>query len=559
MIQRLIIKNYVLIDLLEIDFKSGFTSITGETGAGKSIILGALSLLTGSRSDTSVIRVNSNKCIIEAEFTNIDDNVKSILIHNDIDIIGEDCIIRREISHTGKSRAFVNDTPCSLSVLKELGEFLIDIHSQHKNLLLGNTLFQLSVLDLYAGNNEILKSYKSLFLKYKDKIESLNKLKEEIALKERDREYIEFQLSKLIDANLIEGEEVKLDEEYNNLSHALDIKRELNTAISAIEDDESGALNALNATKYALRSVSSYSKIVDEYYDRIESLSIELDDILRSLSDLSDDISYDPDRLDFISDRLDTINNLLSRHNALNTKELLDIQSSLSDKLNFIDNSSDELASLEKEIASLFATLQSDADKLHKVRTAVAKEIEKNLVLDLKELGMPFVKISIDFKKLKQLGNNGYDQVDYLFTANKETEMKSVSDIASGGEISRLMLSIKSMIAGKKSLPTIIFDEIDTGVSGDIAEKIGRILQNMGNNMQVLAVTHLPQIAASGDNQIYIYKEHLDDSTHTRMKYLDIKERIDEIARMQSGNNLTDISRAAAQQLLKQLLRNGKK
>lgn len=550
MLKTLIIRNYVLIDHLVLDFHSGFTSITGETGAGKSILLGAIGLLMGQRADLSMIRPGSDKCIIEAHFGIVDTTITNLLATEDIDSEGEELIIRREISIKGKSRAFVNDTPASLVLLKALSEYLIDIHSQHKNLQLGDAHFQLSVLDLYSNNVEERQQYtrvhKELIALNKE-LESARRIASE-AIKEQD--FLQFQYDQLEEVQLKSGELERLEEEEQQLSHALDIKSGLIKAFASLDDDERGALRAISSALDSLGSIRKYWNPAGELYDRLQSTRLELRDISDTLSSNESDIDYDPERLSLVSQRLDLLNTLLTKHSKSSIDELISLRDELGNKLEAISNSDEHILDLEKRVADCSQRLRTLAEQLSQTRQVAARSIEQQLIAGLVDLGMPHVRFSIQVEQTELFGNSGIDIVTYLFSANKELPLEPVAEIASGGEISRLMLCIKSLIADKRQLPTIIFDEIDTGVSGDIAERIGIILQQMGKSMQVMAVTHLPQIAASGQKHIYIYKEHSESSTLSHIRYLEPNERVQEIARMQSGNNLTEVTLAAAHELL---------
>ena len=551
MLKTLIIRNYVLIEALELNFHPGFTSITGETGAGKSILLGAIALLMGQRAESSIVGPHGDKCVIEAHFSTTDEFITQLLENEDIDLDESNLIIRRELSLKGKSRAFVNDTPCSLTLLKQLSEYLIDIHSQHKNLLLGDSQFQLSVLDLYGGSQKELKLYQSAYQALQKEIKILEQARLEASEALREQDYIQFQYTQLAEANLQIGEQEKLESEEEFLTHAHDIKNGLSRAYLALDDDERGALRALYTSIDALDEVLTYYEDGRELYERLQSARLEVLDISNTISRFEDSIEYDSERLAFVSHRLDLINSLLNKHSRQTVEELIELRDELDDKLNNLNNHDMYIAELENKVKKSKAEVRSLAEALYKKRFAASQQIEKILVSGLKELGMPYVRFSINLEHSDEHYNSsGGDKVTYLFSANKKIEPEPVAHIASGGEISRLMLCIKALIAGHRSLPTIIFDEIDTGVSGDIADRIGSILQNMGENMQVMAVTHLPQIAASGDTHIYIYKEHRESETISHIRYLDKKERIEEIARMQSGNKFSDITLAAAEELL---------
>ncbi len=551
MLHNLIIKNFLLIEELNVDFSSGFSVITGETGAGKSIILGALSLLMGQRADTSTIRVGSDKCIIEGHFGNIDEHINQILEDEDVDTEpNNELIIRRELTSKGKSRAFANDTPVSLNLLKRLSEYLIDIHSQHKNLLLGDAHFQLSVLDLYTQNKDELKVYKETYNLLKSKRKELQALRVLISERLKEQDYLQFQYEQINNAGLKEDELTSLEEEEKLLTHAQDIKEALATVCQILEDDEQGTMQTLSLATKELSSIHRYYEDSEAFYDRLKSVKIELQDIAFELNNRMESIEYDPERLAYVNQRLDLINGLLSKHNVQSEAELIAIAQGFEQQLLEINTSDEKLSTLEAELKDLEDNALKQANKLHQQRKSSAQKIEKKLITILKDLGMPHVRFVIKVDELEGLNSNGKSQVTYLFSANQEIDIEPVAEIASGGEISRLMLGIKALIANQRSLPTIIFDEIDTGVSGDIADKIGHILKDMGQNMQVMAVTHLPQIAASGREHYFIFKEHKASSTKSYIRRLNTEERVEEIARMQSGNNLNNITLAAARELL---------
>lgn len=550
MLNTLIVRNFVLIDKLVLDFRSGFTAITGETGSGKSILLGAIGLLMGQRADSSSVRPGSEKCIIEAHFDIVNDAILRILEEEDIDYDDQGLIIRREISVKGKSRAFVNDTPTSLSTLKLLSEHLIDIHSQHKNLLLGDAHFQLSVLDLYDGLAPLLEEYLIHYKEYKSLSKALEKARAEAVELAKEQDYLAFQYNQLEEAQLKVGELKAIEDEEYMLSHALEIKSELERAYAVLDDDEQGALRSLSVAIDSLHSIERYYIDAEVMLERLKSLKIEIRDIISTLEQEQERIEYDPERLHVVAQRLDVLNSLLSKHNVQTIEELIEIRDSIASRLDSINSSDEHIRLIEDKLKQEYDQSLALADLIHHKRTLAAKSIEQSLIEHIKDLGIPYIQFHIDIQKTEILNTTGNTVVTYLFSANKEIAPEPVAEIASGGEISRLMLCIKSMIADRRSLPTIIFDEIDTGVSGDIADKIGHILKTMGESMQVMAVTHLPQIAAAGSHHIYIYKEHGAESTLSHIKYLENAERIEEIARMQSGNNLNSITRAAAQELL---------
>lgn len=550
MLTKLIIQNFVLIDSLEIDFSSGFSVITGETGAGKSIILDALGLLMGQRADSSSIRPGADKCIIEAHFSAVDDKCREFMTQEDIDFDPNECFIRREISIKGKSRSFVNDTPTSLNLLKQLSEYLIDIHSQHKNLLLGDAHFQLSVLDLYSQNQQLIEEYQSLYRSYQQKNKELQAAENELATLIKEQDYLQFQYDQLVSASLRPGELPLLEEEEQVLSHALDIKSGLSSAFAALENDEHGCISSLSRTIEGINSIKKYYSEAEDLLARLKTIKIELNDLVTTIECAIEEIEYDPKRLQIVTERIDIINGLLLKHNEKDTDGLLRLLNELQGELDTISNSDEYISRLRKETEDLYTAAINLANKLHAKRQSAALEVEQALIHGLKDLGIPYAQINIQVEKASTLGNRGNSVVTFLFSANKEIKPEPVAHIASGGEISRLMLCIKALISDKRSLPTIIFDEVDTGVSGDIADKIGFILSQMGQNMQVMAVTHLPQIAAFGKAHYHIYKEHEAEITRSHLRILSEVERIEEIARMQSGNNMNEITLAAAKELL---------
>ena len=550
MLQRLSIKNFVLIEELTIEFGPDFSVITGETGAGKSIILGAIGLLMGQRADSSTLLAGADRCTIEAQFTGLDDAVGRMLEEEDIDHDDTECIIRREINAKGKSRAFVNDTPASLQLLKRLSEYLIDIHSQHQNLLLGDAQFQLSVLDLYGGHTELLNSYQDTYRTYRTLSGQLQEARLALEALRKEQDYLQYQYTQLEEAELEEGELEELTEEERQLSHAQEIRDELQQATSALSEDEHGAIPAVT---YALRSVEairSYHAGAEEWSERLHSVRIELQDLVSTLEDEAEGVTFSPKRLARVGERLDLLRGLLHRHSLREITELIALRDRLAQELERIDSSDEELHRLEQSVKESYQALLEQGQRLREARQSATHAIEGALIASLHELGMPHVRFVIRMEEHPTPTAMGLDQVTYLFSANKDTSPEPVANIASGGEISRLMLALKALIADRRSLPTIIFDEIDTGVSGETAERIAVILRRMGSSMQVMAVTHLPQIAAAGIDHFYIYKEHGADSTRSHLRHLNEEERVEEIARMQSGSQLTEVTRAAARALL---------
>lgn len=550
MIKKILIKNFILIEYLEIEFKPNLTVITGETGAGKSILLGAIGLIAGNRTDINVIRANKEKCIVEAVFTEISNNALSILEKNDIDYMNGEYIVRREITSNGKNRAFINDTPVPLTLLKEISGYIIDIHSQHKNLLIGNSSFQLSMLDTYANNQQLLYNYSIKYKEYRNKATIVKDLEDNYEQKIKEKDFLEFQISKIQDLNVIEGEEIELQSERNILSHAKEIKTALQKSIQNINSNEYSAITLIRDTYNNVNGISNYSEYMKDLNDRIETILIDLKDIERDLISEEYNIVDDPNRLSFIENRIDSINELLARYNLHNTSQLISYCNTLKTNVANIETDQLKIKELKDELLLLSVELKNIAKELSEKRLKAAHDIEKLLIFKLKHLGIPHVRLNIVVSKDDNLTIDGQDKIDILFSANKNVDLEPVSKIASGGEISRLMLCIKAMLTEKNSLPTIVFDEIDTGVSGQIADRIGSILHQMGINMQVITVTHLPQIAVYGNQHIYIYKDQQSDYANTIVKELNMEKRIEEIARMQSGSNLSDISIAAAKELL---------
>lgn len=551
MIASLYISNFVLIEELTYEPSERFSVITGETGAGKSIVLGAIDLLMGKRADSSVVRPGAKKCVIEAVFTSIGVHVTAILSREELLSDSDaECIVRREIMPGGKSRAFVNDTPVSLTLLKELGEYLVDVHSQHKNLLLADANFQLDVLDTIASNDQLLQSYKAAYTEYRELQQTLDKLYE---LKEKElteQDYVAFQFNQLAEAKLIEGELEQLEMEAQRLTHAQEIKQHLTWSYNALTDDESGVLMALHVALDGVKQCVKYLPEGEELQQRLHSCKIELDDIASTLDALNEQTSFDPERIEQVTERIDLINTLLTKHRATTVDELIALQRQLEERMNLMLNYDEQIASIKQRVAEQLGNVQTIGEKLHKNRIQAGEKIAKHLVKELSRLGIPHIRFEVQLHSLDKPRKDGYDEATFLFSANLDMAPEPVADIASGGEVARLMLSLKAMLAKHKSLPTIIFDEIDTGVSGDIAERIGVIMREMAQTMQVIAVTHLPQIAAAGDQHDFVYKEVVDKHTHTRMVQLTDDLRVEEIARMQSGDNLSDVAKAAAKELI---------
>lgn len=556
MLKNLQIENYALIEHLDIDFHTGFSVITGETGAGKSIIIGAIGLLLGQRADSKAIKEGAKRCVVEAAFDVSSYQLNSFFESNDLDFDGVECIIRRELTATGKSRAFINDTPASLAQLKELGEKLIDVHSQHKNLLLSKEDFQQNILDIVAAQHEQLAAYQAEYKEYRRLVRQCDEAVSEAQSSKEEEDFLRFQANQLTEANLKEGEQEELEEEGETLEHAEEIKSSLYTAANALQSSNDGtdALGLLKQSLSALHSISSVFSAAEELSDRLDSCYIELKDIASELENHAEDVEYNPRRLDVVNERLNTIYTLQKKHGVESVEELLELQREWEEKLLRITNSDDFIGKLQQQRDAQKEKVMSLAAKLSKARQSAAKKVEREMQERLLPLGMPNVQFKCSVvANPSELSSTGYDQVQFLFNANKSGELKPVSQIASGGEIARVMLSLKALIAGAVKLPTIIFDEIDTGVSGSIAEKMARIMREMGDqNRQVISITHLPQIAALGNHHYKVYKEDTADSTLSHIIPLNDEQRVEEIANMLSGEKLTQAALDNAKSLLAQ-------
>ena len=549
MIKRLVIRNYALIDSLDIDFAQGFSVITGETGAGKSIILGALSLILGQRVDTKVVTDTTQKTVVEGTFDIANYQLAPFFEENDLEYDAHECIIRREISPSGKSRAFVNDTPVTIAQLKELGDSLIDIHSQHQNLLLADRTFQLRLVDVMACNKAQLNAYQAAHERYTQLSQVLADAHKRLENARADEDYIRFQYTQLSDAQLCDGEQEELEAEQERLTHAGDIKELLYEINTLLQGDEGGILPALNTVVSRTRSLQNYFPEAQQAVERLESSYIELKDLNGTFEDWNEGLSIDPDRLAWVESRLDTLYTLQQKHHVGTIGELIAIRDNYSLMLQGIDNSDTEIAALEEELRQAEAERHQYAEALTATRKAQASPLAQRLTEELQPLGMPHVRISIDIEPCP-FYKMGAEQVVIRFSANKNQALQPVAEVASGGEISRLMLCIKSLVADAMSLPTIIFDEIDTGVSGDIASRMGSIMKRMSKYMQVLAITHLPQVAAIGDRQYQVYKDNSGETTRTHLSLLNNEERVEELARMLSGTTLTEAALNNARVLL---------
>jgi len=551
MLQSIHIQNYALIESLDIDFRSGFSVITGETGAGKSIILGAIGLLVGQRADIKAIKAGTTKCVVEARFNVSSYQLESFFEIHDLEYDGEECILRRELYASGKSRAFINDTPASLVQMKELGEKLIDVHSQHQNLLLNQENFQLNVLDILAHDEKQLDVYRKTFRNFKKVSKELDEICEQADKNRQDEDYIRYQVEQLEETNLQEGEQEKLEQEAETLSHAEEIKASLYEVNECMASDE---MALLSLTKDCIQTLQSIAKVygqAQEWIDRLNSCYIELKDLSHEIANAGEEVEFNPSRLDYVNERLNLIYTLQKKHRVSSVEELISLSEEFRAKLDAITSYDDKILELMKQKQNLYNKVLEQARMLTEYRMQSAKEIEQQMESYLIPLGMPNVRFSVELSTKKEPDAHGLDNVTFLFSANKNGTLQNVASIASGGEIARVMLSLKAMIAGAVKLPTIIFDEIDTGVSGSIAEKMALIMQEMGQaNRQVISITHLPQIAAKGSTHYKVYKEDTETGTNSHIRQLNEEERIHEIANMLSGATMTEAALNNAKALL---------
>ncbi len=551
MLQSLYIQNYALIDRLDIGFGPGFSVITGETGAGKSIILGAIGLLLGQRADVKSIKKGTSKCVVEAKFHIANYGLKPFFEENDLEFDPEECIIRREMTANGKSRAFINDTPASLAQMKVLGEKLIDVHSQHQNLLLNKEGFQLNILDILAQDDKEAAAYRQVYNEYRTVCRELDDFIAQAEKSRQDEDYIRFQLEQLNEADLKEGEQTALEQEADTLSHAEDIKSGLYKAQQLIDGEERGTLPLAKECMQTLQNISEVYAPAKEWTERLNSCYIELKDLSHEISGAEEEVEFNPSRLDYVNERLNLIYSLQQKHHAKTVEELIAVQEDYQNQPNAITSFDDRIAELNRKKEELYSKVLEQAKVLTSLRTASAKHIEEQMKSLLIPLGMPNVRFAVKLEQRKEPDSKGMDTVTFLFSANKNGTLQNVVSIASGGEIARVMLSLKAMIAGAVKLPTIIFDEIDTGVSGSIAEKMALIMQDMGKqNRQVISITHLPQIAARGNAHYKVYKKDTETGTNSYIRQLTDEERVQEIAHMLSGTTLTDAAVQNARALL---------
>ena len=550
MLRSLYIQNYALIEKLDISFGSGFSVITGETGAGKSIILGAIGLLLGQRADVKAIRIGASKCVIEARFDISAYGMQPFFEENELEY-EEECILRREVSASGKSRAFINDTPASLVQMKELGEQLIDVHSQHQNLLLNKEGFQLNVLDILSHNEDALSAYQTVYREWKQAQQDLEDLMARARQDKTDEDYIRFQLEQLEEARLSAGEQEELEQEAEMLSHAEEIKAGLFRAGQILYSDEGGLTSGLKECLNTMLGLQNVYPAAGEFAERLESTYIELKDISQEISDKEEEVEFNPERLEEVNERLNLIYTLQQKHRVSTIDELLALTDEYAAKLSAITSSEENIEELKARCDTLYNKVKKQAAVLTKARTAAAREVEKQMAARLIPLGMPNVRFQVEIGIRKEPGIHGADTVNFLFSANKNGALQSISSVASGGEIARVMLSIKAMIAGAVKLPTIVFDEIDTGVSGEIADRMADIMLEMGEqDRQVISITHLPQIAARGCAHYKVYKQDNETETNSHIRRLTDGERVEEIAHMLSGATLTEAALNNAKVLL---------
>ncbi|MBQ3129764.1 MAG: DNA repair protein RecN [Bacteroidaceae bacterium] len=551
MLKHLHIENYALIESLDIDLNDGFSVITGETGAGKSILLGAIGLLTGDRADLSAIQSGKQRCILEATFNTEGYDLEAFFQEEDLDFDPSECIIRRELTANGKSRAFINDTPTTINALKRLGNRLIDIHSQHQNLLLGQEDFQLSVLDAVASMPELIQSYSQAFHKWTQAVKALNEAQSSLDESRKDEDYLRFLVTELANFNPQPGEDETLQQQCDMLEHAQDIKSALMLGYGQLSEGDTPVTDTLRQVRNQLSSIQPYFQQAEELAERIESCRIELQDIAGTLESEGESIDYDPMRLEELQSRLNTLYSLEQKHHVGSSEELTELMKRMKERLDMMDNSDEYIKQLQKEEQECRSLLERISGKLTEKRSMAAKKVEKEVISSLKMLGMPNVRFQVHISATESPTPKGMDKVSFLFSANLGSDMQNISHVASGGETARVMLSLKAILSGAVSLPTIIFDEIDTGVSGHIAESMANIMHKMGQQgRQVISITHLPQIAALGQHHYKVWKEDTDKITRSHITYLGQEERITELANMLSGSNVTKEAMNNARALL---------
>ena len=551
MLKQLHISNYALIDKLNVSFESGFNVITGETGAGKSILLGALGFALGDRADTNVLYDKDKKCVVEAQFELKDNTLQSFFEENDLDF-ETDCIFRRELSPQKKSRAFINDTPVALQAMKEIGSQLVDIHSQHDSLLLTDADFQLRLLDDIAQNNSLLTDYQAEYGNYNQLKRSLNDLKEMATKNTAENDYLKFQLDELDKADLKEGEYAEIELTLNVMENSEEIKTLLVTANGLMEDSETAILGQVNELSSTLSRLKHLLPDAESLFERIENLKVELKDIAYDLRHKEDETQFDEEQLQNLQERYDLLSRLMMKHRLNEFEELIALRDSLKEKVNAFENIDEAIAQAEKQLKTSEKQLSSLAKNLHEKRCQAAVAFGEKVAQLVRQLAMPFAQFQVSVESQETFGSKGSDEIRFLFSANKGVAPDDIRRVASGGELSRLMLSIKSAVSDYNYIPTLIFDEIDTGVSGEVAAKIGGIMRQMGHSLQLISITHLPQVASQALHHYFIYKDNKGERTQSHIRLLDAKERVGEIAKMLSNNEITPEALRAAEVLLKE-------
>ncbi|MDB9964427.1 DNA repair protein RecN [Vicingaceae bacterium] len=549
MLKQLSIKNFALIDRVEIDFHSGLSVITGETGAGKSILLGALGLILGNRADHSVLKDSTKKCIVEGNFKLENYSLQKFFDENNLDY-SDESILRREINGNGKSRSFINDTPCTLDVLKKLGVQLIDIHSQEQTLQINDATFQLKIIDALACSADLFQSYKLNFKNYSDLKKKISSFQADLAEAKQQEDYLNFQFEELTKLNFQKGENETLEQEQMRFANSEEILRNLSLGQNLLSDKEENITDQLASLKQVLAQSERYDESFGELLTRVNSTLIELQDVASELEDKAQLFEYDPERHQYVEERLGEIHRLQKKHMCVNADDLIEKKESIQTQLLCLTNSDDALRKLEIELVKIETRLKDQSTQLTKGRVSVLEAFQQQVEETLKLIGIPFAKLEVKHQQLSEYTKDGKDAFDFLFSANKGIQPALVSKTASGGETSRLMLAIKEILAKHQHLPTILFDEIDTGVSGEIAEKMGAILANMGHQRQVISITHLPQLAAKGEHHYFVYKEVVDERSITQLKKLSQTDRVEEVAKMLSGATMTDAAMNNARELL---------
>ncbi|HEU4717866.1 MAG TPA: DNA repair protein RecN [Bacteroidia bacterium] len=549
MLSKLTVRNYALIDELSIEFDKGLTIITGETGAGKSILLGALGLLLGDRADSSALMDKTQKCIVEGTFGIKNYSLGNFFSESDLDY-SDETTIRREVNADGKSRSFVNDTPVNVTTLRALSEKLVDVHSQHETLTLNDSSFQLSVIDAVAENEELLRKYRDAYSLYRKTLVKLSEVTALEAKSKTDLDYFRFQFDELEKAHLEDGEQEKLETELSTLENAETIKNGLSSSAFALNGSEENILLSIGTIKQALSQLSKFNPQIAALNERVNSSLIELKDIAAELESLNDDIAVDPKRMEIVQEKLDAIYRLEKKHNVATVAELIALRDSLSEKIASIGSLEEQIAKLAAETQMQLKKVKELAEKLSGKRSEAAPLLSKSVAGTLKQLGMPNAMLDVQLEILPEPRESGTDKATFLFSANKGSAPQPLNKVASGGELSRLMLSLKSLLAERTALPTIIFDEIDTGISGDVAAKTGSILEKLSRNLQVITITHLPQVASKGKSHLFVYKEESGKRTYTRIRRLNGEERVEEIAKMLSAGKPGDAAMRNAKELL---------